>query len=45
MEAREVRGCLHRRLAMAGEDAVGLSPHSFRIGAVSNAAGRGASEA
>ncbi len=27
------------------EDAVGLSPHSFRIGVVSNAAGRGESEA
>ncbi len=45
MEAREVRLCLQHCSAMAGEAAVGLLPHSFRIGAVSDAAGRGASEA
>ncbi len=45
VEARDVRRCLQRCLAMAEEEAVGLSPHSFRIGAVCNAADRGASEA
>ncbi len=45
VEAREVRFCLQHCLAMAGEDDVDLLPHNFRIGAVSEAAGRGASEA
>ncbi len=44
VEVREVRCCLPCCLAMAEEDAVDLSPHSFRIGAVSNAVARGASE-
>ncbi len=44
VEEREVRLCLQCCLAMAREDAVGLSPHSFRIGAVSEAVGRGALE-
>ncbi len=45
VDAREVRLCLQRCSAMAGEDTVDLSPHSFRIEAVSDAVGRGASEA
>ena len=43
--AREVRLGLQRCLKLSGVDPSGLSPHSFRIGAVSEAAGRGASEA
>ncbi len=45
VDAMEIRLCLQRCLAMAGEDAVGLLPYSFRIGAVSETADRGASEA
>ncbi len=36
-EAREIRRCLQSCPALAEEDAVGLSPHSFRIGAFSEA--------
>ncbi len=36
---------LQQCLEMAGEDTTGLSPHNFCIGSVSEAEGKGASEA
>ncbi len=44
VEASEVRLSLHRCLERAGEDTTGLTPHSFRIGSVSEATDRGASD-
>ncbi len=45
VEAKEVRFHLQQCLEMVEEDPTGLSPHSFRIGSVSEAAGKVASEA
>ncbi len=44
VEAKEIMLCLQSCLLGAGEDTTGLSPHIFHIGAVSEVAGKRASE-